>query len=283
MAWYRRSAYRRKFSRSRKSYAFAKSRYRKYKRKYRPKPVKGRKTLAISNRRLYKKTNLHWGDYIDNRVRGIPNDWITIWQTTGLDNQIPAQNYLFQPIPLQYVRNTTYATLDQAMVNVGAAGGEGGIVGDRVWYTHSLDLRFNLTRANLNTDQSSVFIRLVVVSQRNDNITLQSFAQQYTNLNAPIFYKDWKVRHDKVYSLATGQMNQVAAGGAGMNGCYFKPMNFRFKIPFKYRAEYPLVIPPAQQGVWSPPLNTYVLIYSSLANIVNLSNVFCRQYFKIKP
>lgn len=235
----------------------------------------------ISKRKLKVSKPLHWGDYQLQNATALPVGWTIIWQTEGLD--AGNQPYVWQPPYLGNVRATNPANVAALAAATGQAAGEYGLVGDRVWYTKSLDLRFNIWRTNTVVNSTACYIRIVVVTQRNLNSNIADFVTQYNTINQVILMKDWKIRYDKVLPLSTGRTDSLGGGAGGQvtTTFAFKPMTFRFNIPFKYRAEYNLT-DPAQTitTAWKPPLQTYIRIFSNLADCVNLSNIVCRQWFR---
>lgn len=212
----------------------------------------------------------------------LTRNYRTIWATVGTDGA--ATRYL-TPIPtLQFIQYSLVGTLPQALQSIGVAGGESGITADRVWYYRSLDLRFNISKNVTAIAVPTVYYRLLVITERTENQNLDEFNNTYDGgLNIPILFKDWKVHYDKVFAVNTGLTQYVGAGLSAMSGNYSTGKNFKFKIPFKYRASLPFDFTGEAVDAWQPPLNTFILVMCDNDNVVTVSNVFCRQIFTVKP
>lgn len=238
-----------------------------------------RRDLTISRRRLRTKRWPKFGDYIRIAAVAIPNisdatpanRWLTIWATTGNDGTNP---YMYIPYVLVQAPNNA-GTLAGLAQYIGNAGGENAAVGDRQWmYTH-LDLRFSIYKTITKAASIAGFIRLTVITARHAITGLADFIPT-NNINNPINPRDWKVRFDKVFSVDTGLYANPAGGTTvTQSKGAWGPKNFKFRIPFKYRAE----INPTG-GIWEPPLNTWVLITSTENNIWSVADIWCRQYFR---
>jgi len=244
--------------------------------------VKNRRTIVVSKRRLRQPKAYHFIDY--NWPTGflVGTEFRNIWATVGSDTR--PEPYLPTPPTMMFMGSVAATTIADLKTAIGLAGGENGILGDRIWYYKSLDLRFNCQKNATVTNIPTVFYRVLVITERSENQNLDEFNATYDNgLNVPILFKDWKVRFDKVYAVNTGFNSNAAAGGNIIQGHYSTGRNFRFKIPFKYRASLPVDYEQDPVDRWQPPLNTFILIMCNVANVLTVSEIYCRQSWTIKP
>ncbi len=226
----------------------------------------------------------HFRDYLWTAGFTIADtNWRPIWATTGSDTR--PEPYLNPVIPMQFTASSTATTVADLKGAIGILGGELGVIGDRVWFYKDLDLRFNLLMGTANVPQrSTVFVRMLIITERTENQNLDEFQNTYNGtINCPILMKDWKVRYDKIFPMNTGYTSNVAVPGANVSGVTSRGKNFRFKLPFRYRASLPLDFTGEAVDYWQPPLNTFVLIMCTDINSVTINNIWCRQHFSIKP